>query len=479
MSTDVIARIAAGACVVVALAACSSPATEAQGAAARLHKDPRGFEVRLPAGWKVQPDPKTARIDLVAPAGGRAIVWPLYMSGTAQADAPILRHLAERIWPQTAWSAAPSAGAPVLRGVRGADRVTAMLTASRGSEGTAFVLYAIDAPTAQFDIVGREALVVFPSVRLTGPGETAAAAQPSLEFTTWTDPRERAFTVDVPRGWHAQGGAFRAAPVDVRPAVELRSPDGEIVVRLGDPELPTFIEPIAGFPEGSVYSPYGSPMLARRLVTPSAFLADYVQTRASRGCGALAMLDRRDRPDAVQAVNAVYQRYLPLARLGAAEIAFTCGDRTGYYFAGLQTIRMGGPAMWKAEYLIGFISAKARATEAAAVMTRLMDSFTINPQWLAMQGGVATETSVIVSQAGDAISKTVSDSYWSKQSVESVISRHRSNAMLGIEDVKDEFGNTYRVESGANHYWINPRGRIAGTNTDAVPRADFKPLTIY
>jgi hypothetical protein len=32
------------------------------------------------------------------------------------------------------------------------------------------------------------------------------------------------------------------------------------------------------------------------------------------------------------------------------------------------------------------------------------------------------------------------------------------------------------VESGTNYYWIDQRGRIAGTTTDTKPSIDFRQL---
>lgn len=50
----------------------------------------------------------------------------------------------------------------------------------------------------------------------------------------WVDPVERAFSMEVPQGWHARGGVYRFGYGDVRVMVDLWSPDGKINVRYGD-----------------------------------------------------------------------------------------------------------------------------------------------------------------------------------------------------------------------------------------------------
>jgi hypothetical protein len=61
------------------------------------------------------------------------------------------------------------------------------------------------------------------------------------------------------------------------------------------------------FPEGSWYSPgYGVQLMVRRYVPGTAFALEYVSGKVARGCSDLSMTERRDRPDAVQALNAIY-----------------------------------------------------------------------------------------------------------------------------------------------------------------------------
>ena len=94
-----------------------------------------------------------------------------------------------------------------------------------------------------------------------------------------------------------------------------------------------------------------------------------------------------------------------------------------------------------------------------------------------MQQNIAANTSQIVSRTQQEISGIISNTYWSRQSTMDEISRRRSNATLGLQDVVDTAtGRQFKVESGSNYYWIDQRGTIVGTNTDTRPNLDFREL---
>ena len=62
-------------------------------------------------------------------------------------------------------------------------------------------------------------------------------------WTTFQDPLEKAFTVEVPQGWTARGGLFRMGYSDERAMIDLISPDGRVNVRLGDLAIPAYTVP--------------------------------------------------------------------------------------------------------------------------------------------------------------------------------------------------------------------------------------------
>ena len=468
-----------------ASAACSDSSPVAgTGAAWRAHSEPSGIEFKRPQSWTVRTDAATGRIDFDIPGGGRVLVWPAFSPAPEVNDQTIVRHLANRVWPRARWLTNPTGGAhAVLRGEQDGRRLAALLASSRSANGTALVLYGIEAAPDRFDAVARDGLEVFATLRARGnepPGSDTSA----LTYTKWRDPREGAFTVDVPVGWTAEGGAFRHAAVDVRSQLIVRSPDGAIVVRSGDDALSTFVEPLPFFPEGSLYSAgYGVQMRVRRLISAQQFVADYVRSSAGRSCANLTVTERRDRAEAVRRVNDIYQAHGLAARIRAAEITFSCtlGNRAmrGYYFVALQIIQTDGPAVWRAEHVLGFLADANRSAEAESVLARVAASTAIDPEWMARQQQTTAATVAIVRDTSAVISETIADTYWSRQRVDSEISRRRSNAILGVEDAVDEVtGRRFKVEAGSTHYWINPKGTIVGTDVDAVPRGDFRALTV-
>ncbi len=285
---------------------------------------------------------------------------------------------------------------------------------------------------------------------------------------------------------------FRFAPVDVRPCVQIISPDGRIRVSGGDSEIPTFSIPFSPFfPEGSDYSPgYGVVMKVRRYVTGLAFAKEYAQYHIAKGCTDFAFTEARDRPDAAQHINELNSRITVggiRMRLTMGEVAFTCrrgGEKyCGYCFAGTTSVTYpaadGEGGIWKVDHLHGFLAAADRVDIAQAVLNHGLRTTRVNPQWFGMQRGIAAESGRIVAETHAYITKIISDSYWRRQAVYDDLSRKRSNSILGLTDVVDpETGETYKVASGHNYYWRKEHTDVVvGTDTYERPDIDFTPLT--
>jgi len=458
------------------------------------HKDAAGFTVEHPAGWKVTADGKSGRAYVQGTRGEQVIVWPVFVPQPVDARAApaVLQKLTASLGGALEWEAPrPTGGAAVrMTGRSGGRAAVSTFTWVNSAKGSAGYLYVTAAPEGGYREAEEAFARILGSFRVTGVAAEGQA--PAVQYVRWQDPRENAFSLEVPQGWQMSGGLFRFASVDIRGAWEAVSPDGEIRITGGDPELPPFTEPtptlaMTGFREGSWYSPgYGVRMMVRRYVPGMFFAREYVMSRTARGCPEVSITDNRDRPDAVKGINAVYGQYGAFGvslQLSAGEAAFTCRmngkPARGYYFAATQRTQTAGMqgGVWNAEYLFGYVATEARAALAQSALDHMLKSVQVNPQWAAMQQNITANTSAIVSRTHNEISNIISSTYWNRQGVMDELSRRRSNVILGVEDVIDPVtGREMKVESGSNYYWIDHRGTIVGTDTHTLPNLDFREM---
>ena len=457
-------------------------------------------EMRHPPGWQAQRDADTGRLVVQGTRGGeRLLVWPFFLEARLEAGTAgrILLRMAARQAPDRTWAPAQAAGPTAVRadGRGGGDVALTLLTWTPTARGTASQFILATTPAELRRQNETTFSTILSSMRLTGRPEPAAGrgapVRPSVTFVRFQDPNEGAFSLDVPQGWRVNGGLVRKAPVDVRSQVLAVSPDNQIVLRIGDADIPPYVIPTpllaqTGFREGSWYSPgYGVQMQVLRYMGGQQFAAFWVNTKISGVCGNLQMMSGRPLPQTVQAMNAIMARHgsgYVRQRLDAGDVAFRCQQgpmpMAGYLFAAtLATGTAEGAGTWNVDQLQGYLAAVERAGEAQAILSRMVESVRLNPAWVRMQQNITGNVSSIVAETGAHVAKVISESYWNRQSSEAEMSRRRSNQILGVEDVRDPVtGRDLKVESRSNYYWIDPRGNVAGTNTDSRPNLDYREL---
>ncbi|MBI4873651.1 MAG: hypothetical protein HY822_03345 [Acidobacteria bacterium] len=442
------------------------------------HNDPLGFSVEHPPGWRVTAE-TSGMVRVASPdQAASVVVQPFLVARPATARGWLTLSLGEFA------AALPQARITRIeqRSAR-PDEVIASLAYAGGGQATALctlagragMFYAIAAPQAQFASRRAELVRVLGSFRYT-----------QLDYVRWEDPKERAFSIEVPRGWSVTGGMFRFAPVDTRAAVEIVSPDGRIRITTGDADLPTHTEPnqmlaMTGFREGSWYSPgYGVRMMVRRYVPGVNFAAEYAQRKIGARCAGLQLADQRDRPDVARQLGQAYsQSSLVAQQLTVGEVAFTCdGSMRGVYLAGTELTRTSGTGLWQVKHLAGYVAPAGQVAVAEGVLRRVVESVRINPEWERMQQGVTAASSRIVARTHAEISAGISQSYWSRQQSQDNLSRQWSNVILGQTDVTDPAtGEKWKVASGHNYYWRKEgTDQVAGTDTWTRPDIDFTPL---
>ncbi|MCC6861229.1 MAG: hypothetical protein IT158_21865 [Bryobacterales bacterium] len=468
-------------CALVSVLQAAQPASPAPEWAAQKGA---GFSVETPAGWSVWPDARKGWVHLMGTQGEDVVVWPVFLPGvvsvpdlkTVQA---IHQKLAAACPFQAQWESAQAAGPNLVRARGKSGEMTAVSAFAwkPSPRGVAGYFYSAAARKADFAGKAADLVRVLGSFRLTGDAGGAGGVQWAL----FADPMEGAFTAEVPAGWQASGGLIRSSPEDPHLVLGVTSPDGRTRVSLGDPQMSTyFIDPAGSLiPEGSMN---GAAMVLRYL-TGAYFCQFYVASRAPMFCTDLQISEVRDNPEMVPYVLSK-DPTLAQRPFSIGSAAFQCREQ-GQMKAGFcqaLTTRLSLPApgqigMWNLKALTVYLTPPDRAEQTRAIMTHIGDSVRFNPQWgmqevrnAGVRSGIISGTANQIAGMGEATQRKV-------DAVEERIARMRSDATLGIVRLEDPAtGRQTTVDSGANFYWVDPRGVIVGTNVDTTPGVDFRRM---
>lgn len=212
--------------------------------------------------------------------------------------------------------------------------------------------------------------------------EKAADATP-ITWTTFLDPFEQSFNVEIPIGWKVRGGLFRMGFSDERPMVDLLSPDGLINVRLGDVSIPTYTVPTANHPrEGDQYDLGAQAQLVvARYRTGPEFAILYSHVRFYQDChnssGDASDLDFTI-PDYIPTEG-------PAPTSSSGAIAYHCGSgpTERIAFAYVRTAENTG--IWSVTTLGSFLSPPGQVAVARAVLSHCAQTFKLNPAWIEKQ----------------------------------------------------------------------------------------------
>jgi hypothetical protein len=461
-------------------------AQSAVGPAAQLtmREEQGWFRIGVPAGWQLLADRTSGRV-VLSNADRRGLhLWMLLVPRVIEARevAALFSVFAGQIAPQTRWSQ------PTIKTADERITVTAQgrdgdftraggLSLIRADRATVAFYTMASAPSANFE-PSRDlfAAVLESFTPFGGRGPGGAAAQ-NLTFERWTDPIERAFSLDVPRGWKVQGGTARKSAVDVRQFVQLTSPDQSVLIQAGDAELPSFVEPWGMLREGQ----YNGPALALRYQPGPVFGRSYLGWRVQPAMRDLAIDVARPVPQLQQSLQSVLNAYAVPGierRIDIGELLFHGtwhGKKAGGYLysATNRVSQQGGGAMWFAGdvgSLLGFIAAEDQLATAVEVVKRMQQSFAVDPQWYAGQHATIEAVRRITAETNKYISNIITQSYASRQATyDSIFDRyaHYQRDVVTLSD--PQIPQNYQVQAGSNYYWIDDRGLIVGTNTNFNP----------
>lgn len=296
------------------------------------HKDAQHYSVESPPGWTASPDKQKGWLQLMGTQGEGVLIWPVFIPGLVDTRfTALIHHRLAAASPYNAQWETPQPVAPNALRARGASNNTvaiSLFTWVSSPKGLAGFFHVVAARKTDYRQKQNDFARILQSFRIIGTEAPGAARPGGVQYVRFSDPREGAFTMDVPAGWKTNGGLVRLTPVYAQPAVESVSPDGQIRIMVGDAAIPPFIDPtgdmfLSRLPEGSVY---GSVTRVRRFTPGAVFCRDYVLGRLSQVCPNPQITEVKDRPDLVPKVadNSFLAR---MSRVSIGEVSFRCGEQ--------------------------------------------------------------------------------------------------------------------------------------------------------
>jgi hypothetical protein len=207
-----------------------------------------------------------------------------------------------------------------------------------------------------------------------------ARADVPVRWTNFTDPRDGAFTVEVPADWNVIGGISRRTDADFAWYVTAVSPDGEITLRFGDPQL-GIISATSPRPTGKEAAPKVRVLnAARPYETGVDFATNYgkAMTKQLRLC---------DRPKVVASsvepnppgYGATLGR-----RVTTGDALLLCIERAYVSYSIATTVLAAAPAeSWDVPFLGALVAPVGRRAEATRLLRHMAESWNFAPAWIA------------------------------------------------------------------------------------------------
>lgn len=509
----------------------------------QYHDARLGFVLEHPAGWTVKTQGYTI---LAQSADGSSLVMVEAFAAkpgeTAKAHVSSISGAHPTLFPAARFdriAQQPSQADQVVgalsfknaRGQLGQARVLCMVYQGSG------MLYALSAPSNSFANDRATLLRILTSIRfgVTANSPAAAGARGSakggstvaskgLRFVRWDDPKEHAYSVEVPQGWTIEGGAFRVEPSDVRMMNRVISPEKDMMVQVGNENIPaTLLVPTPlmlrtyrGVSEGVPFSPnhMGQSMFLHYMPALD-YNKWYLDKVVKQGIDDISISRESELAEPTQRLT---QEMSSKAGAGV-QIKVTVAQtefkgrskQTGKPIIGILISKVvvqanrSNPEVigWNAQPAIMMCVAddkqEAHQQMLAEILTRLNQSYREDPAYaaraneqmnrdtavLAKQGAAAIqqsrETTAAIARNAEANRQSIMGSYWARTGAQNSYNEKFNDYLGDRTGVSDpNTGQSYKVGSGYSNYYLDPRSNtIIGTNSADRPPVDFTVLKEY
>ncbi|KKH50587.1 hypothetical protein [Methanosarcina sp. 1.H.A.2.2] len=461
-----------------------------------------GFSIEHPPGWTAKMDSNN-HIIITSPYGDSTVViYPFISKANMNASDYVNMYPSASGYVNTYFSdinlnsdyegIAPGVVRQLNSNTPGLDQAVGSINYTRASDGTLLkevvlvsiyqqsgMFYSIRAPEDNFEAMKGTLTQILQTLYFTEPS-----------YVQWLEPKENAFTMEVPEGWNVIGGIERYPTGNIglsegsRGAIEATSTDG-ITITWGDVYLPYFFQTPSqlsqqlGFIEGDLMS--NRVMLLRKM-SGAEFSRWYVENYLAQAYGYtnIVITQNQDLPEKSQAFNDFYIKSGFPMNQNVGEVYFTCSKNgetlNGYYLASINSVNSGmGYETWDVQGIYGYVAPASKDNVASLVLAHMVSSSKPNISWFNNEMNNAMRNAEIFMSTNNEISNIIMERYQTTSQTQDEIFRHFDNFILGQTDVINENGETFKVEAGHNYYWR--RGDVVvETETYDRPDTDFEPL---
>jgi hypothetical protein len=254
-----------------------------------------------------------------------------------------------------------------------------------------------------------------------------------VSWTTFTDPYESAFTIDVPRGWKVAGGVYRKIPLWGSLVLRVLSPDRRTLIAIGDPD--------------SV--PYAAPIAAQD------YVRRFTENAIGQACTRLKIVEVHELHDAEQYATShslgTYNQW------SAAQASFTCNGERQAGMSGKAIAVMQYTAALRtghAQVLAAFVTTSGQEDAANQLLNHMIESSHQNPEWTAEQ----QHTAAGLDQAAMA--------RWRGEQRQFA---QMDDAITNTAHFTATDGRQYDLDARPHYQWRTADGRTVGSDTPTAP----------
>lgn len=322
------------------------------------------------------------------------------------------------------------------------------------------------------------------------------SGQSKVEFVTLTDPKENAFTVDMPKGWKTQVSMERVQNQTRSCGVSVH-PDGGTRLFFGDPSLPMFTLPVPeyGIQEGM---PTGNPLYqVSRFVPAERFFSDYAKMAYGKKENFKIISTDPDKAAQKEMQQKFAEQGLPNMQPDIVKVVFSYNEKGNVTKGIIAGMTMQTGNIWAVE-CNGFIAPEKNFEATETLRVRMVKSFKTNPEWRAKEDRAFAQrmeadrqqSAAYMQQMTNAHNQRMADMQanfnahqqrmgnlqstydqqnqsWQNQQ-NSIDNQHKANIDVIREEQLISNGNqSAKVEAGYNNYYVNPHtNQYIGTNSE-------------